>query len=298
MLNGVPQKPVEGVSMVYSWEDAKAPSARKTQYFELVANRALYHDGWVAATTPGRPPWATIGGTQTPPDQWPWELYNINEDFSQANNLAASNPQKLRELQDLWWAEAARYNVLPLDSSMAERIDPSIRPSLTRGRNTFTYYGHMTRIPEGSAPDTKNRSFSITANVEIPTGGQSRGILATMGGRFAGWALLLTDGKPMFAYALSNQGAHKWKVAGADRLASGKHTLRVDFKYDGGGVGKGATATLFVDGRQIGETRIPQTVVRRFSLDETFDVGEDTGTPVIEDYADVQVHWQAREGND
>jgi arylsulfatase A-like enzyme len=286
VLNGVPQKPVEGVSMGYSWTDAKAPSTRKTQYFELVANRALFHDGWVAATTPGRPPWVTIGGTQTPPDQWPWELYNVNEDFSQSNNVASSNPQKLRELQDLWWAEAARYNVLPLDSSMAERLDPSIRPSLTRGRNTFTYYGHMSRIPEGTAPDTKNRSFSITADVEIPAGGQPQGIIATMGGRFAGWALLLTDGKPIFAYALSNQGAHKWKVAGADRIASGKRTLRVDFKYDGGGVGKGGTATLFVDGKQVGETKIPQTVVRRFSLDETFDVGEDTGTPVIEDYAD------------
>jgi arylsulfatase A-like enzyme len=284
-LNGVPQKPIEGVSMAYSWGDAKAPSTRQTQYFELVANRAIYHDGWVAATTPGRPPWVTIGGTKTPPDQWPWELYNIKEDFSQANNLAQSNPGKLRELQDLWWAEAARYNVLPLDSTMAERLDPSIRPSLTRGRNVFTYYGHTLRTPEGAAPETKNRSFNIVAEVETPSSGPSQGIIATMGGRFAGWALMLIDGKPTFAYALSNQDRHKWKVSGADKLSPGKHTLRVDFKYDGGGAGKGATAVLSADGKQLGEVRIPQTVTRRFSLDETFDVGEDTGTPVIEDYA-------------
>ena len=251
-----------------------------------MGNRALYHDGWVAATTPARAPWVTLGASPPPADQWPWELYNIREDFSQANNLAQSNPLKLRELQELWWAEAARYNVLPLDATMAERLDPAIRPSLTRGRNTFTYYGHMTRIPEGSAPDTKNKSFSIAADVEIPAAGPSEGIIATMGGRFAGWALMVTDGKPLFAYALSNQDRHKWNVSGADRLAPGKHALRVDFTYDGGGVGKGGTATLSVDGKRVGEVKIPQTVRTRFSLDETFDVGEDTGTPVIEEYAD------------
>jgi arylsulfatase len=144
----------------------------------------------------------------------------------------------------------------------------------------------MTRIPEGTAPDTKNKSFSVAADVEIPAGAPAQGIIATIGGRFAGWALMLNDGRPMFAYALSNQDRHKWKVSGADRLRPGKHTVRVDFRYDGGGVGKGGTATLSVDAKPVGDVKIPQTVVRRFSLDETFDIGEDTGTPVIEDYAD------------
>ncbi len=285
MLNGVPQKPVDGVSMMYSWDDAKVTSARKTQYFELVGNRALYHDGWIASTTPARVPWATRGASPPPADEWKWELYNLNDDFSQATDVAQQNPKKLRELQDLWWAEAARYNVLPLDASFAERFDTAIRPSLTAGRKTFTYSGPMVRIPEGTAPDTKNKSFTVSAEVEVPAGGDVQGVLATMGGRFGGWALLVSDGKPMFAYAFSNQDKHKFKVTGAEKLAPGKRVLRFDFKYDGGGAGKGGIGTLFVGDKQVGEVKIGQTIAIRFSLDETFDVGEDTGTPVIEDYA-------------
>ncbi len=283
-INGVPQKPMEGVSMVYSFDDAKAPSRRKTQYFELLANRALVHDGWMASTTPKRLPWVTIGFTPSP-DDYEWELYHIAEDFSQAENLAAKNPKKLRELQDLWWAEAAKYNVLPLDSSFSERVDPAIRPSLTAGRTTFTYRPGMIRIPEGATPDIKNKSYSITAEVVIPEGG-ANGVLATQGGRFGGWGLLVLDGKPVFVHALSNQERHKYKVAAKEKLASGKHTIRFEFKYDGGGIGKGGTGTLLVDGKKVAEDHIPATVAARFSLDETFDVGEDTGTPVIEDYAD------------
>ena len=258
------------------------PSTHTTQYFEMVANRAIYDDGWVAATTPLRLPWVT-SGYEPDPDDFKWELYDITKDFSEANDLAAKMPDKLAELQSVFDAEAKKYQVYPLDSSFVPRVDPSIRPSLTRGRNTFTYYPGAIRIPEGTTPDIKNKSFSITAEVDIPEGG-ANGILATQGGRFGGWGLMVNDGKPEFAYAFSNQPQDKYRVAATEPLAPGKHTIRLDFAYDGGGRGKGGTGTLLVDGTQVAQGRIEHTVGSRFSLDETFDVGEDTGTPVVEDY--------------
>jgi hypothetical protein len=213
------------------------------------------------------------------------ELYNINEDFSQAHNLAAKNPAKLKELQDAFDVEAKKYNVYPLDSSMVPRFDPAIRPSLTRGRSEFTYYPGMIRIPEGSAPNFKNKSWAIGAEVTIPQNG-ANGVLATIGGRFGGWVLLLQDGKPEFAYAFSNQPQDKFRITSDQPLMPGNHVVRLGFKYDGGGIGKGATGTLFVDGKQVAQGQIPRTIAIRFSLDETFDIGEDTGTPVVEDYAD------------
>jgi arylsulfatase len=159
------------------------------------------------------------------------------------------------------------------------------RPSLTRGRNLFTYYPGMIRIPEGSAPDIKNKSYSISADVEVPEGGAS-GVLATQGGRFCGWGLLVLDGRPVFVHALSNQAKHKYRIASDQQLSPGKHTIRFDFAYDGGGIGKGGTGTLSVDGKKVAEGKIERTVTFRFSGEETFDVGEDTGTPVVEDYAD------------
>jgi arylsulfatase len=285
-INGTPQRPVEGVSMMYTFDNANAPPARRTQYFEMMGNRALYHDGWVACTTPKRPPWINVGGsTKNPADDYEWELYNVEDDFSEAKNVVKQNPKKLRELQDLWWSEATKFNVLPLDDRMAERVDVTIRPSLTKGRTKFTYYPGMTRIPEGSAPATRNCSFTVTADVDIPKEGAS-GVLATMGGRFGGWGLIIMDGRPRFDYAFSNQAKHHYQVAGKDKLSTGKHTIRLDFLYDGGGMGKGATPILSVDGREVGKGRIDRTIALRFSLDECFDVGEDTGTPVAEDYAD------------
>jgi arylsulfatase len=285
-INGTPQRPIEGVSMMYTFANPEAPPARRTQYFEMMANRALYHDGWIACTTPKRPPWINVGGTtKNPADDYEWELYNIEEDFSEAKNLVKENPKKLREMQDLWWSEAAKYNVLPLDDRMIERADVTIRPGLTQGRTKFTYYPGMKRIPEGSAPPTRNRDFSVTADVEIPEAG-AEGVLGTLGGRFGGWGLSLMDGVPRFDYRASNQPKHFYRIAGKDKLAPGKHTIRFDFKYDGGGVGKGAAGTLSVDGKAVAKGRIGMSVDFRFSLDETFDVGEDTGTPVAEDYAD------------
>jgi arylsulfatase len=284
VMNGAQQKPLEGTSLVYTFDNANAPQRHTTQYFELVGNRAIYKDGWMACTTPLRLPWVT-SGYEPNPDDFKWELYNINEDFSQANNLAERNPEKLKELQDAFDVEARKYNVYPLDSSFASRGDPSIRPSLTRGRSEFTYYPGMVRIPEGSAPNFKNQSWAIAAEITIPDKGAS-GVLATIGGRFGGWALLMQDSKPQFIYALSNQSPHKFRITSDQPLTAGDHVVRFGFKYDGGGIGKGANGTLFVDGRPVAEGRIPQTIPIRFSLDETFDIGQDTGTPVVEDYVD------------
>jgi arylsulfatase A-like enzyme len=282
MLDGVKQQPLDGTSLVYTFDDAKAPTRHTTQYFELVGNRAIYKDGWMASTTPLRLPWVTIGDEPNPND-FKWELYNINEDFSQANNLADKYPDKLKELQQAFDVEAKKYNVYPLDSSFASRADPAIRPSLTHGRTEFTYYPGMIRIPEGSAPDFKNKSWTVAAEVTIPESGAS-GVLATIGGRFGGWALLLNNSKPEFVYAFSNQPQHKFRIASDQPITPGNHIVRFKFAYDGGGIGKGATGTLLVDEKQVAQGKIPQTIGVRFSLDETFDVGEDTGTPVSEEY--------------
>ena len=265
--------------MVYSFDNAKAPSTHRTQYFEMFANRAIYNDGWVAATTPPTPPWASSGAGVSV-DDYAWELYNINEDFSQANNLAAKEPKRLRELQELFWIEAAKYNVLPLDNNKIERMDVSNRPSLTEGRAVFTYYPGMVRIPEGSAPDLKNKSFKIGADVEIPSGG-AEGVLMTQGGRFNDLGLYVLKGKPVFHY--NTVGIYRYTIAGRDELSPGRHTILVDFKYDGG-LGKGGTATLIVDGKQVAQGRIERSIPFRISADETLDIGEDTGTPVSEDY--------------
>jgi arylsulfatase A-like enzyme len=282
MLDGVEQKPLDGVSLVYTFDNADATGQHNTQYFEMFGNRAIYKDGWMASTTPLRLPWVTIG-FEPSPDDFKWELYHVDQDFSQANNLVAQQPEKLKELQNAFDVEAKKYNVYPLDSSFASRADPAIRPSLTRGRSEFVYYPGMVRIPEGSAPDFKNKSWTIAAEVTIPDGG-ANGVLATIGGRYGGWVLLVHDGKPAFAYAFSNQPKHKYRVVSDEVLTPGNHIVRVKFDYAGGGIGKAANATLLVDEKQVAQATIERTVGVRFSLDETFDVGEDTGTPVLEDY--------------
>jgi hypothetical protein len=286
----VTQMPLEGVSMAYTFGDAKSRARHTTQYFEIAANRGLYDDGWIASTTPLRPPWV-VSGAEPDPDDFPWELYNVANDFSQSKDLAKENPKKLADLQARFLIEAAKHNVLPIDSSFADRANPAIRPSFNVGRTDFTYYPGMIRIPEGNAPDIKNKSFRINADIDIPQG-KTDGILVTQGGRFGGWGLLVLDGKPMFAYAYSNQDGDKYpdqkktktRIAGGERLVPGKHTISFEFTYDGGGIGKGGQGTLTVDGNKVAEGRIENTAPFRFSLDESFDVGEDTGTPVIDEY--------------
>ena len=281
VIGGVKQTPIEGVSLVYTFGDAKVATHHQTQYFEMMGNRGVYDNGWVACTTPRRLPWQAAADSS--PDDFKWELYHVADDFSEANNLVEQNPEKLKELQKVFDREAKKYNVLPLDASFIARVDVRIRPSLTRGRDTFTYYPGTIRVPEGTAPDTKNKSFTVTAEVEIPERG-AEGVLVTQGGRFGGYALLLMDGKPEFDYAFSNQKQFKYRITSNDKLAPGKHIIKFDSKYEGPGLGKSGTGTLFVDGQQVAQGKIERTIPSRFSLDETFDVGEDTGTPVVEDY--------------
>jgi arylsulfatase len=273
-VNGVAQKPIEGVSMKYTFANEKAPGTRKTQYFEMFCNSAIYHDGWVACTTPPLPPWSPSGADLDFITGYNWELYHVAEDFSQANDLAKKEPAKLKELQLLFFAEAARYNVLPFDNSKIARLDPAIRPSLTRGRTSFTYTEGMTRIPEGASPDIKNKSWSVTAEVEVKS---ATGMIITQGGLFGGWGLYLEKGKPVFHYNYVDV-AH-YEVVG-NELTPGKHSIKMAFAYDGGGIGKGGTATLSVDGKEVANGRIEKTIPIRITLDESLDVGEDTGTPV------------------
>lgn len=280
-VNGFDQKPIEGVSMVYTFDDAEAPSRRTTQYFEIYARRAIYHDGWVAATTPKTAPWIPSEPSKNAHTEYEWELYNVDEDFSQAENLASQYPEKLQALKDQFLVEATKYNVLPLDDSTIERFDVANRPSLTAGRTTFTYYEGMTRIPEGSAPDLKNRSWQIEAQVKVPDGG-AEGLIMTQGGRFNGLGLYLKEGKPIFIYNFL--GLERSSVIAPEALSPGEHTILVRFKYSGGGAGQPADIELLVDGSNAAHGRIKKTIPIRLSLDETLDIGEDTGTPVSEDY--------------
>lgn len=289
MVNGIAQKPIEGVSMAYTFDPAhaKEPSRHHTQYFEMLGNRAIYHDGWIASTLPTAPPWElTQNRNPDVVNSGTWELYDLTKDWTQNRNLAQSQPQKLREMQELFLVEATKYQVFPLDNSLSQRIITP-RPSLSAGRNMFTYTGEITGIPHGDAPSILNKSYVITAEVEIPSGG-AEGILVTEGGRFGGYGLYLLKGKPVFTYNILDLKRIRWE--GKDPLTPGKHTIVFDFKYDGGGVGKGGLGVLKVDGKEVANQRMQMTLPFIFQWDETFDVGSDTGTPV--DDKDYQVPFR------
>lgn len=285
-VNGVAQRPMEGVSMRYllASDGADTPSIRRTQYFELFGNRAIYHDGWIAGTTPAGPPWSSQIVSVDVIDGYNWELYHVDEDFSEAHDLAAEHPEKLAELKALFYEEARRYNVLPLDNDRVKRLNPALRPSLSGDRTTFTFHGRLKRIPEGVAPDMKNKSWRLTSTFTVPEGASAGdGMLVTLGGLFDGWALYVLGGKAVFHYNFGNV-AH-YRLQGTTVLAPGEHTIDFDFVYDGGGLGKGGAATLSVDGVEEAQARIEHTVANRFTMSvETFDIGEDTGTPVNLDY--------------
>ena len=277
-VNGIPQKPIEGVSMMYTFDsaNAKAPSKRDTQYFEMFGNRALYHDGWIAVTPPPQPPWL-MGTAELPPlDQYKWELYNIADDFSENNDLAAQNPDKLKEFQRLFMQEARKYQVLPLDNSILPRL-LAPRPSAVAGRTEFTYSGEVSGIPTGNAPNLVGKSFRIIADVEVPPKGVE-GMLNTIGGRFGGYGMYVLKGKPVFTYNLLGLERFKWQAPQA--LTPGKHTILFDFKYDGPGMAKSGTGVLSVDGKEVARKAVPHTVPAIFTIDETFDVGVDTRTSV------------------
>ena len=278
VVNGTPQIPMEGTSLVYSFDDAKAKERHTTQYFEIAGNRAIYHDGWFARTI-HRAPWEYK--PRHPLQDDVWELYDVRSDFSLAHDVAAKQPKKLAELKALFMKEASKYHVLPIDDRVLERMDARMvgRPDLMGGRTSLTLAEGMTGMMEAVFINVKNRSKTITAEVEVPQGGGNGTILA-QGGRFGGWALYVKDGVP--AYDYNFLGLQRTSVASSKPLAPGKHTIRYTFAYDGGGPAKGGTGTLLVDGEKVAEGRIAVTQPGIFSADETADVGIDLGTPVVE----------------
>jgi arylsulfatase len=279
-VNGVAQVPIEGVSMVYSFDDAKAESRHKTQYFEIYGNRAVYAEGWFAGTV-HKAPWETKPRAELLNDKW--ELYDTRNDFSLANDVAAANPAKLKEMQDLFMKEAVKYRVLPIDDRTLERANAKLagRPDVMGDRTSLTLHEGMKGMSENVFINVKNRSLTITADVEIPTGG-ANGVILAQGGRFGGWSLYFKDGKPIYAYNFL--GLQRFTVAAAQAVPAGKATIRFEFAYDGGGLAKGGLGTLYVNDKKVAEGRIERTEAMVFSADETADVGEDDATPVTEDY--------------
>ncbi len=291
-VNGIKQRPIEGVSMLYTFANPNAPSTRTTQYFEMAGNRGIYQDGWMANTTPFAPPWDLATGKLPDVDTgYKWELYHLTEDFTQNDDLSAKNPAKLKELQALFLTEAAKYNVLPLDNTAFVRLQTP-RPSAVAGKTLFTYSGEISGIPTGSAPDILDKDFTITAQITVPEGG-AEGMLVTQGGRFGGYAMYLLHGKPVFVYNLLDLERFRWEggvggLIGDDlfgkALKPGKHTLVFDFKYDGPGPGKGGTGVFTVDGKEMARKSIEHTIPLLLTIDETFDVGVDTRTGVDDSY--------------
>jgi arylsulfatase len=277
MVDGIKQKPIEGVSMAYTFDkgNATAPSTRNTQYFEMVSNRGIYHEGWYANTTPPVPPWV-LNAKMPGINDYKWELYNLSEDYTQANDLAAQMPDKIKEMQTLFAQEAKKYDVYPLDNSQFQRaIAP--RPSAIAGKNVFTYSGVMSGIPLGNSPHILNRPYTITAEVDVPEDGGS-GMIVTQGGRWGGFGLYLLKGKPVFDYNGLMLAQFRWE--GQQPLTAGKHTVAFDFTSDGPGIARGGSGVLKVDGQEVATLKVPKTIPFLIPGDETFDIGVDTRTPV------------------
>jgi len=298
VVDGVKQRPIEGVSMMYTFDkkNAGAPSTHKTQYFEMFGDHALYHDGWILSTKVMRPPWHTglSSGMGLDPATYPYELYELSKDWTQAEDVAAKHPEKVKELQAMFWQEAKKYQVEPLDATVVARLITP-RPSITAGRTEFTWTMPLTGTPNGDAPSILNSSYRFRAEVEVPQGG-GEGMLITQGGRFAGYGFYLLKGKPTFTWDLVDLKRIKWQ--GPDALTAGKHVLEFDFKYDGlgmgtlafanaSGIGQGGTGTLSVDGKVVATQKMEHTIPIILAWDENLDVGSDTGTPV--DDQDYQV---------
>jgi arylsulfatase A-like enzyme len=299
IVDGIPQKPIEGVSMMYTFDkkNATAPSTHGTQYFEMMGDHAIYHDGWIASTKVMRPPWDVAGAVSQDPAGFPYELYDLTKDWTQYENLAAKYPDKVKELANLFWVEAEKYQVLPLDATVATRI-VAPRPSLAAGRTEFTWPGPVTGTPNGDAPSILDASFNFKAEVDIPQGG-AEGMIVTQGGRFGGYGFYLLKGKPVFLYNFVDLQRTRWE--GPDVLSPGKHMLEFDFKYDGlgmgtlafnnvSGIGRGGIGVLKVDGKDVARQSMEHTIPLIMQWDENFDIGSDTGTPV--DDRDYQVPFK------
>jgi arylsulfatase len=289
MVDGVKQSPIEGVSLMYTFDakNADAPSRHKTQYFEMFGDHAIYHDGWIASTKVMRAPWDVMGKVNPDPASYPWELYDLKNDWTQFENVAAKHPEKVKELEKIFWAEAKKYQVLPLDSSVATRL-VTPRPSITAGRNVFTWTQPLTGTPNGDAPSILDASYNFKAEVDIPEGGGD-GMLITQGGRFAGYGFYVLKGKPVFTWNLVDLKRVRWEAP--DALSPGKHTLEFNFKYDGlgigtlafnniSGVGRSGVGVLSVDGKAVAEQKMERTLPFILQWDEALDIGSDTLTGV------------------
>jgi arylsulfatase len=280
-VNGVQQHPIEGVSMLYSFNDANAAERRTTQYFEMFGNRGIYHDGWTAVTR-HKTPWVLVGETTPAFDDDVWELYDTNRDWTQAHDLSKQMPEKLHELQRLWLIEATRYNVLPLDDRVAERLNAVTagRPQLITGK-TQLLFGNMGRLSESSVVSIKNKSHAVTAAIVVPESG-AEGVIVAQGGNIGGWSLYAKEGKLRYCYNLL--GIQQFYVESRDALPAGEHQVRMEFAYEGDGLGKGGAVSLFVDGKEVGSGRVLATAAMVFSADDGCDVGRDTGAPVSPEY--------------
>jgi len=280
-VNGIQQEPMHGVSMAYSFDDAGAAERHTTQYFEMFCNRGIYHQGWTAVTKHGVP-WVLVGQEKPAFDDDVWELYDTTTDWTQAKDLAKEHPEKLGELQRLFLVEATKYNVLPLDDRMAERILPEIagRPTLVQGDRQLLF-GGMGRLSENSVVSIKNKSHAVTAEIEVPDGG-AEGVIIAQGGSIGGWSLYLKEGKPRYCYNLL--GIQRFYVESSSEVPAGRHQVRMEFAYDGPGMGKGGTATLYLDGVEVGEGKVGGTAAMIFSADDTCDIGVENGALVADDY--------------
>ncbi|WP_166872256.1 arylsulfatase [Salinibacterium sp. ZJ450] len=281
MVNGVQQSPIEGTSMLYTFNESASAERHDLQYFEMFGNRGVYFKGW-SAVTKHRTPWVMVGGTMRAFDDDVWELYDGSTDYSQAHDLSAEQPDRLHELQRLWLIEAVKHNVLPLDDRLLERATPEMagRPTLIRGNSQLLFAG-MGRLTENSVVSIKNKSFSVTAEIDVPEAG-CEGVIIAQGGRFGGWSLYVTGGKATFVYNLL--GIQQFTTTPDLTIPTGTHQVRMEFGYDGGGLGKGGDVSLYYDGDAVGKGRVDATQAMIFSADETTDVGYESGTAVSADY--------------
>jgi arylsulfatase A-like enzyme len=293
VVDGIKQKPIEGTSFMSTFDakNANAPSHHTTQYFEMMGDHAIYQNGWIASTKVMRKPWDLAGAVSQDPASYPYELYDLSKDWTQDDNVAAKYPDKVKAMDKLFWAEAAKYQVEPLDATVATRV-VAPRPSLSAGRTEFAWSGEITGTPNGDAPSILDSSFHYKAEVDIPESG-AEGMIVTQGGRFGGYGFYLLKGKPVFLYNFFDVQRTRWE--GADALSPGKHTLEFDFKYDGlglgtlafnnvSGIGRGGTGVLKVDGKEVARQTMQHTIPLIMQWDENFDIGADTGTPVSDDY--------------
>jgi arylsulfatase len=280
-VEGIQQEPIHGISMLYSFNDAKAAERHETQYFEMFGNRGIYHKGWTAVTR-HKTPWLLVGEKTPDFDDDVWELYDTNKDWTQANNLAKQMPEKLHELQRLWLMEATRYNVLPLDDDIAKKMNPDVagRPTLIKGK-TQLLFGGMGRLSENCVLNIKNKSHSVTAAIVVPQQG-AQGVIIAQGANIGGWSLYANKGKLKYCYNLG--GVQLFYVEAATPLPPGEHQVRMEFAYAGGGLAKGGKVTLYTDGKKVAEGEVAMTLPMVFSADDGLDVGEDSGAPVSEDY--------------